>query len=42
MSLHLEFTINNTLLGAAAARLFDKVTNNLVDAVGRRARQLYG
>lgn len=42
MSLHLEFTINSTVLGVAAARLFDKVTNNLVDAVGRRASQLYG
>jgi ribosome-associated toxin RatA of RatAB toxin-antitoxin module len=42
MSLNLEFTINSALLGAAASRLFDKVTNNLVDAVGRRASQLYG
>jgi ribosome-associated toxin RatA of RatAB toxin-antitoxin module len=42
MSLHLEFAINSTVLGVAAARLFDKVTNNLVDAVGRRASQLYG
>ncbi len=42
MSLNLEFNINSTVLGAAASRLFDKVTNNLVDAVGQRARQLYG
>jgi ribosome-associated toxin RatA of RatAB toxin-antitoxin module len=42
MSLNLEFTIHSTLLGVAASRLFDKVTNNLVDAVGRRASQLYG
>ena len=42
MSLNLEFTINSSLLGVAASRLFDKVTNNLVDAVGRRASQLYG
>jgi ribosome-associated toxin RatA of RatAB toxin-antitoxin module len=42
LSLSLEFTINSTVLGVAASRLFDKVTNNLVDAVGRRARQLYG
>jgi ribosome-associated toxin RatA of RatAB toxin-antitoxin module len=42
MSLNLEFTVNSTLLGVAASRLFDKVTNNLVDAVGRRASQLYG
>ncbi len=42
MSLNLEFTIHSTLLGVAASRLFDKVTNNLVDAVSRRATQLYG
>jgi hypothetical protein len=30
------------LLGAAASRLFDKVTNNMVDAISRRAGQLYG
>jgi ribosome-associated toxin RatA of RatAB toxin-antitoxin module len=34
--------VNNAVLGAAAAHLFDKVTNNLVDAVGKRAKQLYG
>jgi len=42
MSLNLEFQVSNAVLGAAAARLFEKVTNNLVDAVERRARQLYG
>ena len=42
ISLNLEFIINNGLLGAAAARLFDRVTNNLVDAVGQRATELYG
>lgn len=42
LSLLLEFSISSRLLGAAAAKLFDRVTNNLVDAVGRRARQLYG
>jgi len=42
LSLALEFNISSKLLGAAASRLFDKVTNNLVDAVGRRACQLYG
>lgn len=40
--LDLEFEVNNALLGAAAARLFDSVTNNLVSAVEKRARQLYG
>jgi ribosome-associated toxin RatA of RatAB toxin-antitoxin module len=42
MSLNLEFTMNSTLLGAAVSRLFESLTNNLVDAVGRRANQLYG
>lgn len=42
VTLHLEFTASSLLVGAAAGRLFDRVTNNLVDAVGRRARQLYG
>lgn len=42
VSLHLEFQVSNAVLGAAAARLFEKVTNNLVDAIERRARQLYG
>ena len=42
ISLNLEFEINGALLGAAASRLFDKATNNLVDAVGRRASQIYG
>ncbi len=42
VSLNLEFTINNGLLGAAAARLFERVTNNLVDSVSKRATELYG
>ena len=42
VSLDLEFTLNNGLLGAAAAKLFESVTGNLVDALGRRARELYG
>lgn len=42
LSLFLEFTFNNAVLGAAASRLFDKVANNLVDAVGQRARHVYG
>ncbi|MFK7974566.1 MAG: type II toxin-antitoxin system RatA family toxin [Halioglobus sp.] len=42
LSLHLEFAFNNAVLGAAASRLFDKVTGNLVDAVGQRAQQVYG
>ena len=42
LSLYLEFSFNNAVLGAAASRLFDKVANNLVDAVGSRAQQVYG
>ena len=42
VSLRLEFAVNNALVGAAAARLFDRVTGDLVDAVARRAAHLYG
>jgi ribosome-associated toxin RatA of RatAB toxin-antitoxin module len=42
VSLDLQFTLNNRVLGAAAGKLFESVTLNLVDALGRRARELYG
>lgn len=42
VSLRLEFAVNNALVGVAAARLFDRVTGDLVDAVSRRAAHLYG
>ena len=42
VSLRLEFAVNNALIGAAAAKLFDRVTGDLVDAVSRRATHLYG
>ena len=42
VSLQLDFSLNSSVLGAAAARLFDEVSNNMVDAIERRARQLYG
>ena len=42
VSLRLEFAINNALVGAAAVRLFDRVTGDLVDAVSRRAAHVYG
>ena len=42
LSLNLEFTINSKVLGAAASRLFEKVTDNLVVSIGQRARQVYG
>ena len=40
VSLDLQFTFNNSLLGAAAGKLFDAVTANLVDALSRRARDV--
>lgn len=42
LSLNLEFSMNSSVLGAAAARLFDRVSNNLVDAICRRADEMYG
>ena len=42
MSLNLEFSINSSVLGLAASKFFDKVTNNLVDAIDLRAQQIYG
>ena len=42
ISLDLEFSLKNSVLGLAAGKLFDSVTHNLVDAVSRRANQLYG
>jgi ribosome-associated toxin RatA of RatAB toxin-antitoxin module len=41
VSLDLEFRVRGNLLGAAAAHLLDRVTGNLVDAVVRRAGELY-
>lgn len=42
VSLQLEFNASNAMLGMAAARLFDKVSSNLVDALAQRARHVYG
>ncbi len=42
VSLNLEFHMNSRLLGAAASVLFDGVTVDLIDAVTRRARDIYG
>ena len=42
VSLGLAFRVNNAVLGAAASKLFDSVTNNLVAAVEKRAKELYG
>ena len=42
ISLHLEFSMSNGLLGAAAGKLFRRVAVNLVTTVERRAHHLYG
>lgn len=42
VSLDLEFHFSRSLLGATAARLFDRVASNLVDAVVLRAQEVYG
>ncbi|MBA6414195.1 type II toxin-antitoxin system RatA family toxin [Parahaliea sp. F7430] len=42
VALELEFRASNAVLGLAASKLFDKVTNNLVDALAQRARMVYG
>ena len=42
LTLNLEFTLKSSVLGAAASKLLDSVANNLVDAIGLRAQQLYG
>lgn len=41
ISLDLEFRVNSALVGLAASRLLERVTDNLVDALGRRARVVY-
>ena len=42
ISLHLEFSMSNGLLGVAAGKLFNRVAVNLVTTVERRAHHLYG
>ena len=42
VTLDLRFTLASGLLSAAARRLFQSVGNNLVDALCRRANELYG
>ena len=39
VSLDMDFTFSNRVLGVAAARLFDSVATNLVDSVCQRARE---
>lgn len=40
--LDLQFSVSNKLVGMAARRLFDSVSNNMVDAVCQRASIVYG
>lgn len=42
VSLHIEFTMNRGVLGAAAGKLFSRVTDKLVDSVSKRAKVIYG
>ena len=42
VTLHIEFDIKSTVLGAAAGKLFERVSNKLVDSVGQRAKFIYG
>ncbi|MCL4104334.1 UNVERIFIED_CONTAM: hypothetical protein GTU68_047296 [Idotea baltica] len=42
VSLHIEFRMNSGVLGAAAGKLFSKVTDKLVDSVSKRATVIYG
>lgn len=42
VSLDLDFTVRSSLIGVAATRLIDHMANSLVDAVVRRASQIYG
>ncbi|CAA0081462.1 Persistence and stress-resistance toxin PasT [Zhongshania aliphaticivorans] len=42
VSLHLQFVLTNSLVGAATRQLFNAVANNLVDALVKRANEQYG
>jgi ribosome-associated toxin RatA of RatAB toxin-antitoxin module len=42
VSLQIEFGVSGAVRGMAAAKLFNRVTNNLIDALGKRAKQVYG
>ncbi|MEX1670472.1 type II toxin-antitoxin system RatA family toxin [Zhongshania guokunii] len=42
VSLHLRFSLTNSLVGAATKQLFNSVANNLVDALVKRANEQYG
>ena len=40
--LDLQFSMSNKMAGLAAKKLFDTVSNNMVDAMVQRARVVYG
>ena len=40
--LDIQFTLSNRVKGLAVKKLFDGVSNNMVDAVVKRAKQVYG
>ncbi len=40
--LDIEFSLSNRLAGVAVKKLFDSVSQNMVDCVVKRARSLYG
>ena len=42
LTLDLEFSLRGNLLSLAASSLLDRVTGNLVDAVVKRAKEVYG
>ena len=42
VALHLEFEISNALLRKTLGPVFTEITNSMVDAFCRRARELYG
>lgn len=42
LSLDLEFSLRGNLISLAASGLLDRVTGNLVDAVVKRAKEVYG
>lgn len=42
VSLHLHFSLANSLVGVATKQLFNSVANNLVDALVKRANAQYG
>ena len=40
--LDIQFTLSNRVKGLAVRKLFDSVSNNMVDSVVNRAKQVYG